>query len=227
LSTAREWSKKEGASVLNTEDSSVYQWAFCGLTKKDVLPPSRKPRADAERNRLRLLDAAKAAFAEKGSDVSLEEIAQSAEVGIGTLYRHFPNRDALIEAVYRNETEQLARAAKQLAETHAPVEALREWMFLFIDYIATKHGMYAALNSLVDGTSDLYAKAGTQISEAIELLTSRAVANQDIQLDIDPLDLLRAVAGVANVSAGPHWKFSATRLVDIMIAGLRTDRTSE
>jgi AcrR family transcriptional regulator len=197
------------------------------LTKKDLPPPPRKPRADAERNRLHLLVTAKAAFAEKGSDVSLEEIAQSAEVGIGTLYRHFANRDALIEAVYRNETEQLARAAKQLSETHAPVEALREWMFLFIDYIATKHGMYAALNSLVDGTSDLYAKAGTQISEAIELLTSRAVANHDIRLDMDPLDLLRAVAGVANVSAGPHWKIAATRLVDIMIAGLRNERTSE
>ncbi|PZM15542.1 TetR/AcrR family transcriptional regulator [Rhizobium tubonense] len=197
------------------------------MTKKDVPPPARKPRADAERNRLRLLDTAKAAFAEKGTDVSLEEIAQTAAVGIGTLYRHFPNRDALIEAVYRNETEQLARAAKQLAETHPPVEALREWMFLFIDYIATKHGMYAALNSLVGGTSALYAKSGTQISEAIELLTSRAVVNHDIQLDIDPLNLLRAVAGVANVSPGPHWKLAATRLVDIMIAGLRKDRRSE
>jgi AcrR family transcriptional regulator len=197
------------------------------LTKKDLPPPPRKPRADAERNRLRLLVTAKAAFAEKGSDVSLEEIAQSAEVGIGTLYRHFANRDALIEAVYRNETEQLARAAKQLAETHPPVEALREWMFLFIDYIATKHGMYAALNSLTDGTSDLYAKSGKQISDAIELLTARAVANHDIRLEIDPLDLLRAVAGVANVSAGPHWKVAATRLVDIMIAGLSKDSKAE
>lgn len=197
------------------------------MTKKDELLPPRKPRADAERNRLRLLDTAKAAFAKKGSDVSLEEIAQSAGVGIGTLYRHFPNRDALIAAVYRNETEQLARAAKQLAETHPPVEALREWMFLFIDYIATKHGMYAALNSLTDGTSDLYAKSGKQISEAIELLTARAVANHDIRLEIDPLDLLRAVAGVANVSAGPHWKVAATRLVDIMIAGLSKDSKAE
>lgn len=197
------------------------------MTKKDELLPPRKPRADAERNRLRLLDTAKAAFAKKGSDVSLEEIAQSAGVGIGTLYRHFPNRDALIAAVYRNETEQLARAAKQLSETHPPVEALREWMFLFIDYIATKHGMYAALNSLADGTSDLYAKSGKQISEAIELLTARAVANHDIRLEIDPLDLLRAVAGVANVSAGPHWKVAATRLVDIMIAGLSKDIKAE
>ncbi|MGO4567768.1 TetR/AcrR family transcriptional regulator [Rhizobium sp. 2YAF20] len=197
------------------------------MTKKDELLAPRKPRADAERNRLRLLDTAKAAFAKKGSDVSLEEIAQSAGVGIGTLYRHFPNRDALIAAVYRNETEQLARAAKQLAETHPPVEALREWMFLFIDYIATKHGMYAALNSLTDGTSDLYAKSGKQISDAIELLTARAVANHDIRLEIDPLDLLRAVAGVANVSAGPHWKVAATRLVDIMIAGLSKDSKAE
>jgi AcrR family transcriptional regulator len=195
--------------------------------KKDEPAFRRKPRADAERNRLRLLETAKAAFAGKGSDVSLEEIAQSAAVGIGTLYRHFPNRDALIAAVYRNETEQLGHAAERLAETRPPVEALREWMILFIDYIATKQGMYAALNSLVDGTSDLYATSGRQISEAIGLLTSRAVANHDIELDIDPLDLLRAVAGVANASAGPHWKIAATRVVDIMIAGLRTDRSPE
>jgi AcrR family transcriptional regulator len=196
------------------------------LTKKYELALRRKPRADAERNRMRLLQTAKAAFAEKGSDVSLEEIAQSAAVGIGTLYRHFANRDALIEAVYRNETEQLARAAEGLAESRPPVEALREWMFLFIEYIATKHGMYAALNSL-HGKSDLYAKSGKHISEAIELLTSRAVASHDIELDIDPLDLLRAVAGVANASAGPHWKIAATRIVDIMIAGLRTARAPE
>src|SRR6202011_5532308 len=102
----------------------------------------RKPRADAERNRVRLLETAKAAFAEKGSGASLDEIARPAGVGAGTLYRHFPPRDALVAAVYRNETEQLVAAANRLAETHPPVMALREWLLLFVDYIATKHGMY-------------------------------------------------------------------------------------
>jgi AcrR family transcriptional regulator len=191
------------------------------VTKKNERAAPRKPRVDAERNRVRLLDTAKVAFAEKGADASLEEIAQSAGVGIGTLYRHFPNRDALISAVYRNETEQLAQAAERLAETHAPVAALREWMLLFVDYIAAKYGMYTALNSLVGGTSDLYASAGTQIAPAIGLLTARAVASGDIRLDVDPIDLLRAISGVANVGPAPNWQAAAIRLVDVLVLGLQ------
>lgn len=192
------------------------------VMKKNEAGVPRKPRADAERNRLRLLETAKIAFAEKGPEASLEDIAQSASVGIGTLYRHFPNRDALIAAVYRNETEQLAKAALHLAERHPPLAALRQWMLMFIDYIATKQGMYAALNSLAAGTSDLYATSGVQIHEAIGTLTARAVDSGEIELDINPLELLRAVAAVANVKVGANWKTSATRLVDILIAGLRT-----
>jgi AcrR family transcriptional regulator len=191
--------------------------------EKDESVPARKPRADAERNRLRLLEAAKSAFAAKSPDVSLEEIAQSAGVGIGTLYRHFPNRDALIAAVYRNETEQLAQAARRLAGEKPPVVALREWMLVFIGYIATKQGMYPALNSLAGGTSDLYAVSGKQIRESIGMLIDRAVESGEIRLDMDPLDLLRAVAAVANASAGANWKAAATRLVDILIAGLKTE----
>jgi AcrR family transcriptional regulator len=195
--------------------------------KKDETAIPRKPRADAERNRLRLLDTAKGAFAAKGPDASLEDIAQSAGVGIGTLYRHFPNRDALITAVYRNETEQLVQAARRLAEEHPPVVALREWMLVFIDYIATKQGMYPALNSLVGGTSDLYAASGSQITDSIAMLASRAVTAGEIRLDIDPLDLLRAVAAVANANVAANWKAAATRLVDILIAGLRIERSGE
>lgn len=182
----------------------------------------RKPRADAERNRLRLMQVAKAAFAEKGSQASLEEIARQAEVGIGTLYRHFPTRDALIEAVYRNESEQLALAARKLAETEPPVEALRQWMFLFIDYMATKQGMYEALNSMIGGPSALYAVTVVRTREAIDLLTGRAVESGEIRMDIDPIDLLRALAGVANVGPGPDWKAAARSMVDILITGLRS-----
>jgi AcrR family transcriptional regulator len=182
----------------------------------------RKSRADAQRNRIRLLETAKAAFAEKGSGASLNEIARTAGVGAGTLYRHFPTRDALIEAVYRNETEQLVAAATRLAETHPPMTALREWLLLFVDYMATKHGMYEALNSIVGGTSDLYSASTAEVKQAIAKLIDRAVASGDIRLDLDPLDLLRALAGVANISSGPDGKQAAKRMVDILIAGVRT-----
>ena len=135
----------------------------------------RKPRADAERNRVRLLETAKAAFAEKGSAASLDEIARTAGVGAGTLYRHFPTRDALVAAVYRNETEQLVAAADRLAKTHPPTTALREWLLLFVDYIATKHGMSEVLNSIVDGTSDLYWASTAQVKQAIAKLVDRGL----------------------------------------------------
>jgi AcrR family transcriptional regulator len=182
----------------------------------------RKPRADAERNRVRLLETAKAAFAEKGSGASLDEIARTAGVGAGTLYRHFPTRDALVAAVYRNETEQLVAAADRLAKTHSPVTALREWLLLFVDYIATKHGMSEVLNSIVGGTSDLYSASTAQVKQAIAKLVDRAVASGDIRLVLDSIDLLRALAGVANIGLGPDGEQAAKRLVDILIAGVRT-----
>ena len=183
--------------------------------------PLRKTRVDAARNRARLLDTAKAAFAAKGSNASLDEIARTAGVGAGTLYRHFPTRDALIEAVYLNETQQLADAATQLAASHPPVEALREWMRLFVDYIATKRVMAEALGSLIGGTSALYATSTALVTTALTMLTGRAVASGEIRLELDPLDLLRAVAGVANTGACSSTEQSAKQLVDILIAGLR------
>ena len=181
----------------------------------------RKPRADARRNRVRLLEVAKAAFAAKGSGASLDEIARSAGVGAGTLYRHFPTRDALVEAVYRNETEQLIAAADRLVKLHPPVTALREWLLLFVDYIATKHGMHEVLNSMVGGTSDLYSASTVQVQEAIAMLVKGAVANADIRLDVEPLDLLRALAGVANLGSGAAGEQAAKRMIDILIAGVR------
>ncbi|QPF92582.1 TetR/AcrR family transcriptional regulator [Bradyrhizobium commune] len=184
--------------------------------------PARRPRADAQRNRIRLLETAKAAFAEKGPGASLDEIARTAGVGAGTLYRHFPTRDALIEAVYRNETEQLVAAATRLAGTQSPTGALREWLLLFVEYMSAKQGMYEALNSIVGGTSELYSASTEQMKRAIAELIDRAVASGDVRLDIDPLDLLRALAGVANIGAGPDGKRAAKRMVDILIAGIRT-----
>jgi AcrR family transcriptional regulator len=181
----------------------------------------RKPRADAQRNRDQLLQVAKAAFTRRGLDVSLDEIAKGAGVGIGTLYRHFPTREALLESVYRNEVRRLSEAATSAADAHPPAEALRIWMRLFVDYIATKHLIAPALNAMVGGSSQLFAVTGEQLKRAIGDLVSRAVAAGEIRADLDPLDLLRALVGVANVAASPDWEASAKRLVDILIAGSR------
>jgi AcrR family transcriptional regulator len=181
----------------------------------------RPLRADAARNRARLIEVAKAKFSESGADTGLEAIAKVAGVGIGTLYRHFPTRDKLIEAVYRTETQNLAEAASRLSETLPPLDALRTWLRLFVDYIATKQVMSPALTSMVCDTSELYAESGALVKTAIGMLVDRAVASGDIRLDIEPLDLLRALAGVAGISSAPGWEESAKRLVDILIAGMR------
>lgn len=184
----------------------------------------RKPRADAARNRQRLIEVAKRAFAEKGPSVSLEEIARIAGVGIGTLYRHFPTRDVLIEQVYRHESGTLAAAAERLAVEHPPAEALRQWMRLFVDYMATKLIIAEALAAMVGEPAEFCARSGTQIIDAINTLARRADESGEIRLTVEPLDLLRAVVGVANISAGPGWEENARRLVDILIDGMRVAR---
>ncbi len=184
----------------------------------------RKPRADARRNREGLLEAAKAAFAEVGAETSLEEIARRAGVGIGTLYRHFPTRDAIVEAVYRREVQQLSDAAPRLMESLPPVEALRAWMGLFIDYVAAKRVIAPALKSLVGGGSALYADSSAHINGAMALLVERAQASGDIRPNADPADLLRALIGFAYVNSAPDWEASARRLIDLMIDGLRLQR---
>ena len=182
---------------------------------------TRKPRVDAERNRDRLLVTAKRAFAKKGTGASLEEIARETGVGIGTLYRHFPTRDALVAAVYRNETEQLASAAHTLSAEHPPLEALRRWMNLFVDYMATKRGLASVLDALAGGTSALYADSTEQMTAALRMLMDRAVASGEAKLDLDALDLLRAVAGVGQGGAGEDWVVNAKKVVEILVAGIR------
>ncbi len=185
----------------------------------------RKPRADAQRNRDRLLETAKAAFTELGAEASLEEIARRAGVGIGTLYRHFPTRDAIVAAVYRHEGEQLAEAAQRLLASMPPGEALHQWMRLAIDYIATKKLMVSALSAMAD-SSTLAAASGPRIVDAINLLVDRAKAAGDIRADVDANDMMRALVGFtyANItpnSADPNWQKSALRLMDVLMAGLK------
>jgi AcrR family transcriptional regulator len=117
---------------------------------------TRRPRADAVRNRERLMEAAKQAFTEDGPEVSLESIARRAGVGIGTLYRHFPTRDAMVEAVYRHGVAQLTDAANTLLQSHPPGEALDAWLRLFVDYMAAKRVIAPALGALPGGPAALY-----------------------------------------------------------------------
>lgn len=181
----------------------------------------RRPRSDAQRNRERILEVAKAAFTRHGANASLDEIARQAGVGAGTLYRHFPTRDALIEAVYRSEVEKLAAAGRSFAAAMPPVEALRSWMLLFVDHIAAKHIIAPALNSVVGGPSRLYEDSRSLIQGAMDELVQRAKRSGEVRRDLDASDLLRAVIGVSYVGSGHDWQQSARRLVDILIAGSR------
>ena len=182
----------------------------------------RKPRSDAQRNRERLLEVAKEAFTRSGAKTSLYDIARDAGVGPGTLYRHFPAREQLLEAVYRTEMERLASAGQKFAEDLPPIEALRAWLLLFVDYIAAKQLIAPALNMLLgDPKTLLFETSYARIREAIRMLVKRAIKSGDIRKDLDPIDLLRALIGVANVATSPDWQQSARRLVDILITGSR------
>jgi AcrR family transcriptional regulator len=191
------------------------------MPKKRPQPARRKTRTDAQRNRQRILEVAKEAFARHGANTSLDDIAKQAGVGAGTLYRHFPMRDALLEAVYRSEVEKLALAEQKLAEAMPPIEALRAWLLLFVDQLAAKHIIAPALNTLAGGPSKLYEGSRPQIRGAIDALVKRAIESGNIRKDLDPFDLLRALIGVSNVASSPDWKQNARRLVDILIIGSR------
>jgi AcrR family transcriptional regulator len=181
---------------------------------------ARKPRADAVRNRERVLEAAKAVFSAGGPDASLEAVAKRAGVGIGTLYRHFPTREALFEAVYRREVEQLTDLAEQLKSEAEPVKALRRWLRSIIELVATKKGMSAALALAVHGSSELYADTFDRLTKAVGGLLERAVAAGEIRADISPEDLLRALVGMCYMHDQPNWQATVGRLVDVFVDGL-------
>jgi AcrR family transcriptional regulator len=191
------------------------------LVEKKAQSAQRRPRSDAQRNRGRILETAKAAFTRRGADASLDEIAKQAGVGAGTLYRHFPTRDALIEAVYRSEVEKLAAAGRSFAAAMPPMEALRSWMLLLVDYIAAKHIIAPALNSVVGGPSRLYEDSRSLIHGAMDALVKRAKKSGEVRRDVGASDLLLAVIGVSFVGSGNDWQQSARRLVEILIAGSR------
>jgi AcrR family transcriptional regulator len=216
---ARDKTECSSGFLILTGDSLRLQASNAQMT--DSTPKERKPRADALRNRERILEEAKLAFTRAGGDISLEEVARQAGVGPGTLYRHFPTREALLESVYRAEVSKLAEEQRRLAASLPALEALRAWMLIFIDYIATKKIIAPALNSIVGGPTRIFEASGAQITEAIQSLVARAITSGDIRPDLDPLDLLRALVGVSNVASAPDWRESARRLVDILLLGSR------
>ncbi|MGH9414326.1 MAG: TetR/AcrR family transcriptional regulator [Terriglobales bacterium] len=195
--------------------------SFFAMPSKPAPSAPRKPRADALRNRQRILDIAKQAFARAGANASLDDIAQEAGVGPGTLYRHFPTREDLLLGVYHSEIEKLAVAAQKLSQTMSPLAALRSWLLLFVDAIATKLVIAAALNTLVGESRAALATCHEQLQGALRVLTQRAIRSGEVRKDLDPMDLLRALVGVANVAVTPDWQPSARRLVDILLAGIR------
>lgn len=186
----------------------------------DARTVGRKPRADSVRNRDQLLAAAKAAFADQGPDVALEEVARRAGVGIGTLYRHFPAREALLAAVYQREVEQLTASADRLLAEHPPLEAFERWLQLMVDYLAAKRVVAPALQASPEGAR-VYAAAGTPVTDAMTRMSTALIASGAIRPDVQPEDLTRIVMGVAQGYDRPDWAPSARRLISILIAGLK------
>jgi AcrR family transcriptional regulator len=180
----------------------------------------RRPRADAIRNRERVLEAAKAVFSQGGAEAGLESVARQAGVGIGTLYRHFPTREALYEAVYRREVEQLAGLARQLAAELPPLEGLRRWMRALVEFIGTKKGMAAALALAAHKPPELMAYTSSRLHDAIEMLLRPAAETGEVRGDIGPEDLLRAVVGLCYLQDGPDWQAPAMRLLGVFMDGL-------
>jgi AcrR family transcriptional regulator len=178
--------------------------------------PARRPRADSLRNREQLLEAARVAFADEGPDAALEAIARRAGVGIGTLYRHFPTRHALLAAVYQRAVEQLSASAERLLVERPADEALEAWLHLLVDYMATKRVVTPALRAASEE-----APAGPDINGALERLTRAAVAQGRIRDGLGADDLYRMIVGLAHGYDQPGWEDSARRLIGVLVDGLR------
>ena len=183
--------------------------------------PIRKPRADAQRNRERILEVAKQVFTSRGAEASMDEIAKRAKIGPGTLYLHFPTRDDLLAAVYVTEVEKLAQAQRKFSAELPAVEALRAWMLVFIDYIAAKRIIAPALNAMAGGPSRVFHETTRVMEEAANALANRAIASKDLRPDVDPMDMLRALYGVASAGSAEDWPARARQFVDILIQGSR------
>ncbi|MGW4769009.1 TetR/AcrR family transcriptional regulator [Nocardia sp. NPDC004278] len=184
----------------------------------------RPLRADAQRNRDKILSAAVRVFAEDGLDAHLDRIAKEAGVGSGTLYRNFPTREVLIEAAYRNELAKLCDAAPQLLESMPPELALRAWMGRFIDYATAKLGMADALRALVESGVDPYVRSKDMMLDALTSLLEAGSRAGAIRSDIGATDMFAALTGIALASGKVEQRQQAERLLDLTFDGLRASR---
>ncbi|HVV18880.1 MAG TPA: helix-turn-helix domain-containing protein [Pseudonocardiaceae bacterium] len=178
-------------------------------------------RADAQRNRDRLLEVAVRAFSHDGPDVTLEAIAKEAGVGIGTLYRHFPTREALVEAAYRNELAKLCDSTPDLLRAQSPDKAIRTWMDLFVDYMTTKRGMSDALRAVIASGGNPYSESHDKLVGAIGALLAAGASAGVLRSDVDAADVLASVVGMAGVAADPAKRDLAGRMLDLLVDGLR------
>jgi AcrR family transcriptional regulator len=183
----------------------------------------RAPRADAQRNRAHLIEAAAAAFAERGVEASLEEVARRAGVGIGTLYRHFPSRDALVVAVYRTEVWELCTSAEDLVQALPADEALAAWMERFVGRLAGKRGMVDVVRRMVSADASIFDEAFNQLGDAVTHLLAAARASGVVRREITPMTFLRLVGGISLTSDGPDWAEHARLQIAIVLDGLRCD----
>jgi len=186
-----------------------------------VATGARPLRADAQRNRDRLLETAVRAFSQDGPDVTLDSIAKEAGVGIGTLYRHFPTREALIDAAYRNELARLCDAAADLLETMPPDEAARTWMDRFVDYMTTKRGMSEALRAVIASGGNPFSESRDRLTTAITTLLEAGVEAGTVRADVKPGDVLASLSGVSLAAGEPSQRDQAGRLLDLLMDGLR------
>ena len=187
--------------------------------KRTATAEARKPRADSARNRQLLIDTAKAAFADVGLNVSLEEIARRAQVGIGTLYRHFPNREALVEAVYRTELAEVAAAAERLLKRHPPKTALRRWMDRYASFVAAKRGMAESLHAMFDSGAMQPSQTRDSIAGAVDLLLRAGAADGSLRSDVQADDVVSSLIGIFLASGSPE---QTGRLLDLLVAGVAT-----
>ena len=182
----------------------------------------RPMRADAQRNYARLLEAATAAFVAHGADdVSLEEIARLAGVGIGTLYRHFPTRQALLEAVYTDQVESLSARAAELLRAESPGDALADWMRALVKFSSTKRSMTTALLATLGTDSELLSSCAKQIKGAAEVLLARAQQAGVVRPDADATDLIRLVHAVNIATEKAPDPGQADRMLALILDGLR------
>jgi AcrR family transcriptional regulator len=182
---------------------------------------ARRPRADAERNRARLLDAAKAAFASGQAAVTLEQVARDAGVGIGTLYRHFPTREALVEAVYRQELAGLCAGAGDLLESHSPERALRLWMDQFADYVAAKREMADALRAVYASGAVSVPQARAELAVAVKAILDAGAADGTLRADVRPDDVVAMVVGTFTATSVAGGREQLERMFDLVVDAAR------